>query len=117
MTTVATVSIPNDAKFLATVRQVVTVAAAVVPSRQDDVRLAVTEALALALAEGSERVEVTIATGADALAITIPLSELPSPTDPDEIDVAALIDALVDAAVPTPAGLVLTWVIDTPDDQ
>lgn len=111
--TIATISIPSDAQFLRTVRQVVGVAAAVIPDRVHDVRLAVTEALALALADGSDRLQITIATTEDALSITVPGVEPASEPAPGEVDVFALIDALVDAAVPTPSGLVLTWVIDS----
>ena len=84
------------------------------PDRIDDVRLAVSEAIALALSTGTGPLELTIAVTDDALSITVPLAELPAASAPDEVDVAALIDALTDAAVPSPAGLVLTWVIDAP---
>ena len=113
---IITLAIPADAAFVRTVRQVVGAAANVIPDRIDDVRLAVSEAIALALSTGSDLLELTIAMTDDALSITVPQAELPEAAAPDEVDVAALIDALTDAAIPSPAGLVLTWVIDTPAD-
>lgn len=108
---IATISIPADAQFVRTVRQVVAVAASKVPESVDDVRLAVTEAIALSLAEGNDPIEVTIAMGDDALTITVPLASLPESTDPDEIDVVALIEALTDVTAHTSGGITLTWVV------
>lgn len=114
---IATISIPADAQFVRTVRQVVSAAAACVPDRVDDVRLAVNEAIALALGEGIDRVDITIAMAPAALTISVPVENLPQAPDPDEIDVVAMIEALTDVTAHTSSGLTLTWIVANSSDR